>query len=51
MGYIPDEYKGYLVFEIKIQEGLLDYRPQDYKLKLKEGAQLKFFKVYYTNKK
>ena len=30
-------------------EGLLDYRPWDHVIELKEGAQLKFFKVYYTN--
>ncbi len=30
-------------------EGLLDHRPWDHVIELKEGAQLKFFKVYHTN--
>ena len=37
------------MFEPKYLEGLLEYSPQDYEIKLKEGAQLKFFKIYYTN--
>ena len=32
-------------------EGLPDHRPQDYTIELKDGAQLKFFKVYYTNER
>ena len=47
---VPKEYKGHLVFEPKYLEGLLEYSPQDYEIKLKEGAQLKFFKIYYTNR-
>ena len=38
------------MFEPKYLEGLLEYSPQDYEIKLKEGAQLKFFKIYYTNR-
>ena len=35
---VPKEYKGYLVFELKYLEGLLEYSPWDYEIKLKEGA-------------
>ena len=49
-GKVPKEYKGHLVFESKYLEGLLEYSSQDYEIKLKEGAQLKFFKIYYTNR-
>ena len=38
------------MFEPKYLEGLPEYSPQDYEIKLKEGAQLKFFKIYYTNR-
>ena len=48
---VLDEYYRYPVFEAKYLKGLPNYRPQDYKIKLKEGAQLKFYKVYYTNEK
>ena len=49
-GKVPKEYKGHLVFEPKHLEGLLEYSPQNYEIKLKEGAQLKFFKIYYINR-
>ena len=32
------EYKGYPVFEPKYLEGLLEYSPWDYEIKLKERA-------------
>ena len=38
------------MFEPKHLEGLLEHGPWDYEIKLKEGAQLKFFKIYYTNR-
>jgi hypothetical protein len=48
-GKIPVEYQGHPAFEAKHMEGLPDHGPWDHEIKLKEGAQLKFFKVYHTN--
>jgi hypothetical protein len=50
-GQILEDYKGYPAFTVKHLTGLLDHGPWDYEIKLKEGAQLKFFKIYYTNEK
>ncbi|KAL2125802.1 hypothetical protein VTI74DRAFT_2712 [Chaetomium olivicolor] len=50
-GRIPDDYKGHPAFEAKHLKGLPDHGPWDHEIKLKEGAQLKFFKVYHTNEK
>jgi hypothetical protein len=33
-----DSYKRYSVFTVEYLIGLLDYRPWDYEIKLKEGA-------------
>jgi hypothetical protein len=48
-GRIPAEYQGHPAFRAKHMEGLPDHGPWDHEIKLKEGAQLKFFKVYHTN--
>ena len=48
-GKLPAEYQGHPAFEAKHMEGLPDHGPWDHEIKLKEGAQLKFFKVYHTN--
>ena len=42
---IPEEYRGHPAFEAKHLEGLPEYGPFDHEIKLKEGAQVKFFKV------
>ncbi|KAL2165755.1 hypothetical protein VTG60DRAFT_3864 [Thermothelomyces hinnuleus] len=49
-GKVPKEYKGHPAFEPKHLEGLLEHSPWDHEIKLKEGARLKFFKIYYTSK-
>jgi len=48
-GQVPAEYQGHPAFHAKHMEGLPDHGPWDHEIKLKEGAQLKFFKVYHTN--
>jgi hypothetical protein len=50
-GQIPAEYQGHPAIEAKHIEGLPDHGPWDHEIKLKDGAQLKFFKVYHTNEK
>ena len=35
---VPKEYKGHPMFEPKYLEGLPEYSPWDYEIKLKEGA-------------
>ena len=44
-------HKGYPAFTTKYLTGLPDHGPWDHEIKLKDGAYLKFFKVYYTNEK
>ena len=48
---IPEEYRGHPAFVSKHPEGLPPRGPWDHEIKLKEGAKLKFFKVYHTNEK
>jgi hypothetical protein len=48
---VPKEYRNHPAFKGKYLTGLPDRAPRDYDIKLKEEAQLKFFKVYYTNEK
>src|ERR1700716_787607 len=48
---VPKEYRNHPAFKSKHLTGLPDRGPWDHDIKLKEGAQLKFFKVYYTNEK
>ena len=48
-GKVPTEYQGHPAFHAKHMEGLPDHGPWDHAIELKEGAQLKFFKVYHTN--
>ncbi len=48
-GKVPAEYQGHPAFHAKHMEGLPDHGPWDHAIELKEGAQLKFFKVYHTN--
>ena len=48
---VPKEYRNHPAFKSKHLTGLPDRGPWDHDIKLKEGAQLKFFKVYHTNEK
>jgi hypothetical protein len=50
-GKIPDDYQGHPAFEAKHMAGLPDHGPWDHAIDLKDGAQLKFFKVYHTNER
>lgn len=48
---VSKEYHNHLAFMSKHLTGLSDHEPWNHDIKLKEEAQLKFFKVYYTNEK
>ena len=45
---VPKEYHEFSIFRKKIPR-LPDYGPYDHEIKLKEGAQLRFFKPYHLN--